>query len=649
NVSEGYVQWKYTDEEEWNNLIPLISMIGPEGEQGVGILDAEINQSGELVITLSDGSEKNLGKILNVYTVQFKDDQGYLIDVQLVTYGQAATAPEPPVKDGYTFSNWDKAFTEIKENTVVKAVYSLNKCRVSFDSAGGSEISDILVEKGKSIILPVITREGYLFAGWFTGNGPNDVQFSHVFPVLQDLELVARWICMRYTISFESNGGSPVASITQNIGTTVTKPTDPTKEGYSFDGWYSDESLTTAYTLTTMPAENITLYAKWNPIIYGITYVLDNGINGANPSDYTIETAKIILADPTKEGNTFNGWFNNAELTGSQITEIPQGTTGDITLYAKWTVNQYTISFESNGGSPVASITRNFGTTVRRPMATKTGYTFRGWYSDESLTTIYTFTTMPAENITLYAKWRINQYNINYIIFDNFDNWLETGETIVSASLGDNSPSALTSSGRVFTWGRNFFGQLGDGTTNNRFIPTEITSGFALSEGETIVSVSIGTVHSSALTSSGRVFMWGDNQFGQLGDGTTDDRFTPTEITSGFNLSEGETIVSLSLRNMYSSALTSSGRVLMWGSNNNGQLGDGSTTDRSTPTESIFRGNFSFETETFDYNEALTEYAPTREGYTLDGWYSDVEFTTEYVFTTMPAANITLYAKWVAD
>ena len=98
---------------------------------------------------------------------------------------------------------------------------------------------------------------------------------------------------------------------------------------------------------------------------------------------------------------------------------------------------------------------------------------------------------------------------------------------------------------------------------------------------------------------------------------------------------------------MYSSPYFS-GRVLMWDQTITVNLAMVQRPMIHT-YKSIFRGNFSFETETFDYNEALTEYAPTREGYTLDGWYSDVAFTTEYVFTTMPAANITLYAKWVAD
>ncbi|QVK16776.1 DUF5011 domain-containing protein [Mycoplasmatota bacterium] len=155
------------------------------------------------------------------------------------------------------------------------------------------------------------------------------------------------------------------------------------------------------------------------------------------------------------------------------------------------------------------------------------------------------------------------------------------GETIKEVSLGSNHSSAITSEGKLYTWGWNNFGQLGDGTTANRYTPTEITIGV----GETITEVSLGCFHSSAITSEGKIFTWGNNEYGQLGDGTTDDRYTPTEITSNFNLEVGETITKVSLGYYHSSAITSEGRMFTWGRNNDSQLGDGTTTNKSNPTE----------------------------------------------------------------
>src|SRR5690606_21663692 len=105
------------------------------------------------------------------------------------------------------------------------------------------------------------------------------------------------------------------------------------------------------------------------------------------------------------------------------------------------------------------------------------------------------------------------------------------------------------------------YGQLGDGTTTNRSTPTEITSRISSATGDKIIRVSLGYYHSAALTSNGRLFIWGRNDFGQLGDGTTTSKLTPTEITNRFSLSTGDKIIQVSLGVYYSAALTSSGRL----------------------------------------------------------------------------------------
>jgi alpha-tubulin suppressor-like RCC1 family protein len=157
---------------------------------------------------------------------------------------------------------------------------------------------------------------------------------------------------------------------------------------------------------------------------------------------------------------------------------------------------------------------------------------------------------------------------------------LNAGETIIQASLGYSHSLAITSEGRIFTWGNNNYGQLGDGTTTNRLTPVDITSKFNLNAGETIIQASLGSVHSSAITSEGRIFTWGSNS------STPINVLTPMDITSEFNLNAGETIIQASLGGLfYSSAITSEGRIFTWGNNQNGQLGDGTTTDRLTPVD----------------------------------------------------------------
>nr|WIF89110.1 InlB B-repeat-containing protein [Acholeplasma laidlawii] len=720
-VAEGYIQWQYTGDTTWTNLIEINALTG---QTGVGILSTDINQQGELIITYTNDVVVNIGRVVTGYTVNFVGMNGYLIDSQYIIYGQSALEPTAPIVTGYTFVEWDTAFNQVTSNLTVRAIYQINTYTISFNTNGGSYIAPLTgVTYGSMIELPFPTKEGYGFKGWFTGNTVNDGQFTNLSMVTSDLTLYAKWesgvftvrfvdaddfvlkevevisgasttppvaptiegytfvgwstsytLILKdtlikalyeansYTITFNSNGGSLVESITQDYATTIIQPNDPTRQGYTFGGWYGDSSLTTAYTFTTIPAQNITLYAKWNIITYGIDYELDGGDNhGSNPSSYTVETNTITLSEPSKEGYTFNGWYSDEQYT-AEVIAITQGSISDITLYAKWSISSYTITFDSNGGSLVEPMAQDYATTVIQPTnPTKAGYTFGGWYSDSDLTTAYIFTSMPSGNITLYAKWNIITYGIDYDLDggDNhvsnpssytvetntitlsepskegytFNGWysdeqytaeviaitqgsigditlyakwsinnytinyynhdydllstipLIPGDQIISVSLGSGHSTALTSSGRLFTWGYNDYGQLGDGTTTKKYTPTEITSQFSLSTGDKIISVSLGEFHSAALTSSGRLFTWGSNGSGQLGDGTITNKYTPTEITSRFSLSTGDQIISVSLGGSYSAALTSSGRLFTWGNNYSGQLGDGTSTSKSTPTE----------------------------------------------------------------
>jgi uncharacterized repeat protein (TIGR02543 family) len=375
-----------------------------------------------------------------------------------------------------------------------------------------------------------------------------------------DITVYAKWSINQYTISFQSNGGTSINPITQDYGTSVSAPTPPTKTGYTFMGWYRDEAFNTGYSFTTMPAESPTLYAKWSINQYTITF----STNGGDPiSNQTKDYASsLILPTPTKVGHSFVGWFKDIDLSQAAPATMPAD---DITVYAKWSINAYTISFQSNGGTSINPITQDYGTSVVAPSSpTKTGYTFAGWFTDINLSQSAPM-TMPASNFTLYAKWNF----FPQFIFNS-----------------GNHSSILNSTGRVFVWGNNAWGQLGDGTNTDRNVPTEITSRFQLISGDKIISLSLALSTSSAVSSTGRVFMWGSNYYGSVGNGTYSYYSTvPTEITSRFPLTSDDKIVSLSLGTNYSSALSSNGRVFMWGKNDEGQLGDGTNTNRNVPSE----------------------------------------------------------------
>lgn len=148
---------------------------------------------------------------------------------------------------------------------------------------------------------------------------------------------------------------------------------------------------------------------------------------------------------------------------------------------------------------------------------------------------------------------------------------LTTG--VVALAAGRNHTCALTSNGEVNCWGDNSRGQLGDGTTSTRLVPTNVTG---LSD---IIAISVGNWHTCALNSNGAVKCWGDNSRGQLGDGTTTNRNTPTDVVG-----LSSEIVSISNGDIHTCAVTSQGEALCWGANGAGQLGDGTTIQRLTPT-----------------------------------------------------------------
>ena len=161
----------------------------------------------------------------------------------------------------------------------------------------------------------------------------------------------------------------------------------------------------------SVPAEVTKLTAQWTAPTYAVTLNTNGGtINSGNVTSYTYGVGATLptAGDMTYTGHTFVGWYDNENLTGSPIAAIGGTETGNKEYWAKWEINQYTITFDTAGGSVVTPITQNYGTATTAPAdPTKTGYTFAGW--DRAIPA-----TMPAENLTITAQWTVNQYTIAY-------------------------------------------------------------------------------------------------------------------------------------------------------------------------------------------------------------------------------------------
>ena len=323
---------------------------------------------------------------INQYTITVKPENGKADITITQDYGTEITAPDNPTRKGYTFKGWDKEIpkTMPAENITVKAQWEINQYTITFDTNGGSEIAPITQDYGTEITAPDNpTRKGYTFKGW-------DKEIPETMPA-ENMTITAQWEINQYTITFDTNGGSEIAPITQDYGTEITAPDNPTRKGYTFKGW--DKEIP-----ETMPAENITVKAQWKINQYTIAFDTNGGSEIA-PITQDYGTKIIAPADPTRKGYTFKGWDK----------EIPETMPADnITVKAQWEINQYTITFDTNGGSEIDSITQDYGTKIIAPAdPTRKGYTFKGW--DKEIPE-----TMPAGNITVKAQWEINQYTITF-------------------------------------------------------------------------------------------------------------------------------------------------------------------------------------------------------------------------------------------
>ena len=204
-----------------------------------------------------------------------------------------------------------------------------------------------------------------------------------------------------YKITYKLDvGKDPKNPTTYTYATPTITLKSPTKNGYSFKGWYNGSKKVTE--ITKGSKGNITLTAKWSKITYKITYKLAGGKNVKNPAGYTVTTSTIKLQDPTKKGYTFKGWYNGSK----KVTEIKKGSTGDITLTAKWEIITYKITYKLAGGKAVKNPTsyKVITSTITLKNPTKKGYTFKGWYSGSKKVT--KITKGSTGNITLTAKWK---------------------------------------------------------------------------------------------------------------------------------------------------------------------------------------------------------------------------------------------------
>ena len=343
-----------------------------------------------------------------------------------------------PKKDGYAFAGWytQKEGQGQKYDFVANITTELNlyahwitpymdgkvlnvKLYLNYDNLilEESGIFNSRVPEIGNFVTP--TRANYLFLGWYTGVDGFGEKIDYIESIKANTSLYAHWKYVQtpttYTVTFNSQGGTSQNSITGVYKSRVPSLgylPQPTRSGYIFSDWYTGiNGSGTKYEFIESLEANITLYARWieNQVVMKVVTLNSNGgeilknvyvgSNNRAPSSGNFQT-------PKRTGYNFIGWYDNASLTGTTYNYI-SNLSSNITLYAKWQIATYTITFNSNGGSSVSSISSQYDTRVPAigefSQPTRSGYVFMGWLTQDGLLKKYIKNIN--SNVTLYAKW----------------------------------------------------------------------------------------------------------------------------------------------------------------------------------------------------------------------------------------------------
>ena len=405
----------------------------------------------------------------NKVVVNFRANGGTLVPLQEIDKGETLAEPST-TRTHYIFRGWYETsdfsgstvnFTTFKpeSDTTLYAKWELETITVTFDSGeGGSAVASQSVGYGLKASEPTEpVKTGYTFNGWFL----NNTAYNFNTAVTEPITITARWTVNKHTVIFETSGGSNVTSQTVDYGTKVTRPaSNPTRTGSTFAGWYkSDDGGTTlydtAYDFDSAVTGDMVLYAKCNIKHYTVSFNTKGGSEVAaqlvNHGSAAVEPAE----PPVKDGNDFAGWYrssNNGNTLYSTAYNFNTAVTADFTLYAKWTLKTYTVTFVTNGGTEVSPVSVKYGYTISTPSTTKDDYGLAVWYTDEDLTQRWNFNSAVTNDMTLYAKWLIGKK----------ESITNAGDILFKDGSATAATSSLVLTDNQKTWARGVCADLGN-------------------------------------------------------------------------------------------------------------------------------------------------------------------------------------------
>ena len=405
----------------------------------------------------------------NKYTVTYiNEEKEYHKETAL--YGNTIKNVENPTKEGYTFIGWydinDKKVNHpitVTKNMTLYSKYEINSYKISYYNEGVKYIEDQKINYGENALKPNTdpSKIGYTFKYWSLKENGEEYEFST--KITKDINLYAVYEINKYTVTY-INEGTEYHKETALYGSVVTSIQNPTKEGYTFTGWYTKDNEKVSYPITV--TENITLYSKYEINSYKVSYynegkkyIDDQKINYG-------ENALKPNTDPSKIGYTFKYW--SIKENGEEY-EFSTKITKDITLYAVYEINKYTVTY-INEGTEYHKETAEYGSVVISIQdPTKEGHTFIGWYNENNEKVIHPITV--TENITLHSKYEINTYTVSFY---------HNNEKYVDDQKVNYGESALKPSIDPTKEDYNFSGWVIKGTNNKYDFTSKVTKDIEL-------------------------------------------------------------------------------------------------------------------------------------------------------------------------
>ncbi|MBQ6783985.1 MAG: InlB B-repeat-containing protein, partial [Acholeplasmatales bacterium] len=567
--------------------------------------------------TISDNVNLVASWEANKYTITYDLNGGDALtsNTQEVVYDSAFTLVTPTRK-GYTFNGWYLGTDKIEEGTwkltndvTLVANWVANKYTITYDVNGGKALAsttqDVIYDSAYTLAIP--ERDGYTFGGWYLGD---DILIDGTWDISNNVTLVAAWDANSYLLTYDVNGGDALTSNTQEVvyDSAFTLVT-PTRDGYSFRGWYSGDTKVESGKWTNI--DNLSVKAKWEVGKYIITYDVNGGKALASTTQEVTYDAAYTLATPTRDGYTFKGWFLGTDKVENGTWKIAN----DVTLKASWEANKYTITYDVNGGDTLSSTTLEvtYDSEFTLVTPTKTGYTFKGWYNGSTKVESGTWTGL--DDISVKASWEANKYTITYDV-NGGDALLSTTQEVTydaAYTLATPTRDGYTFKGWYLGTDKVENGTwkiANDVTLKASWEANKYTITYDVNGGDTLSSTTLEVTYDSEFT-----------------------LVTPTKTGYTFKgWYNGSTKVESGTWN----GLDDISVKATWEAN------------KYTITYDVNGGNpLSSTTLEVTYDSEYTLAVPTRDGYTFEGWYVGIGKIENGTWKILE--DITIKASWKAN